>query len=566
MNLFEKLPQEEVHLLWKYLYSYSGGEVTLPEHKMSYFLRHWQEAKVPFYRMFGEQFIVKKDVMFEKSLLELEGEMEDALNTPLIARFFNAYRERVYQLCWNDYHTMNNLLSFVTSNRVLVENEYKGLSFTIPGDWTVTGRPLVVNRGCKAVKMLGKIANAIGVKVEATVCKTCGRIVESDSCFYCGGEVQCMDGYEAFRLAHSLVLNQKRIQGRLCLSIHPLDFLTMSDNDCGWSSCMSWVEDYGDYRLGTIEMMNSPCVVVAYVEAKNNMFICGEDEWNNKRWRQLFIVTREMILGNRQYPYNNDVLQGAAIKWLREMCQETVGWGPYTSETHQIRNDAWNTINGDMNVRFNLSCNYMYNDVYDSRLAYIAPSRFEKGQTYDLNFSGSAVCTGCGMDIPYNEVDPSRVQCRICDGCWQCNHCGDWHYSYEDSYDVDGRTYCEWCYTEETEECECCDCRTGHTNHIYIQIVDTENEDIIRDFNYNYYVSMCDDCLGDETMYKEDFGPIHDVVDMWGNRRKAFDIRNISDYGLLDVTFSGETRRFLEAMRDSKSDEERLKLIQEFSY
>ena len=38
----------------------------------------------------------------------------------------------------------------------------------------------------------------------------------------------------------------------------------MSDNNSGWESCMSW-RNNGCYRRGTVEMMNSPYVIVAYL-------------------------------------------------------------------------------------------------------------------------------------------------------------------------------------------------------------------------------------------------------------------------------------------------------------
>ena len=55
------------------------------------------------------------------------------------------------------------------------------------------------------------------------------------------------------------------IHTNLVISISPLDFMTMSDNACNWSSCMSWSKN-GCYRAGTLEMMNSNLTVVAYLE------------------------------------------------------------------------------------------------------------------------------------------------------------------------------------------------------------------------------------------------------------------------------------------------------------
>ena len=71
------------------------------------------------------------------------------------------------------------------------------------------------------------------------------------------------DEWEEIRLAHSQIFNTNKMTGTLCLSIHPLDYATASDNDNGWSSCMSWRDD-GCYRMGTVEMMNSPMVICAY--------------------------------------------------------------------------------------------------------------------------------------------------------------------------------------------------------------------------------------------------------------------------------------------------------------
>ena len=566
MYMYDKLPQEDVAQLNRYLNNYSDGGC-IPEDKMSHFLRFWDENKAHFFRMFGEKFILDKEVCFEKPREELEDEMDSALYNNVAARRFAKEFKYCVGLIFGDNYDANYALqSFVDSNYTLVRNEYEGSSIVIPAHATKNGRPLQVNTGCKVVKMLGKISSAIGVDVKVRTCKDCGYIdIESDVCPYCGGEVKEMDGYEAFRQTHSQVLNQKKIRGKLCLSIHPLDFLTMSDNDCGWTSCMSWMEEYGDYRMGTVEMMNSPCVVIAYVEAKDKMWVCGRD-WSNKKWRQLYIVTPEIILGNKQYPYQSDELQGAAIKWLRDLTTATVGYGPYAEEASSIRNNSWNYINGDKRVSFNFYSNYMYNDIYDSRLAYVAPSRFDDDDRYDLNFSGEAECCQCGEEIEYDTIEAHRVLCRACDGHWRCDCCGDYHSEYDSCYEVGDYLYCDWCYHNELERCECCDERDNNLNHVYIQVVETTNEEIIQSFNYNYYIAMCDSCFNDPDSYEDDFGPMYTVKDMWGMTRKAFDIKNITDRGLRRGDLSTLTIDFLKLMRNAESDEGRLTLIREISY
>lgn len=570
MSLFERLPEEDVIQLHRYLDSYGDeGNGVISRDRMDYFLRFWNENKEPFFRAFGEQFIVKKEIRFVKDSEELADEMYKALccGDVVIREFISKYK----RACQNIGDELNNwdmtchMQYFVDNWEMLVDNVYTGPAFTIPAQFTKNGRPLVVNHNCKMVKMLGKIVEAIGAEMPIYYCSTCG-------CWYdeprecCEGESVKTSGYELFRQAHSQVLNQKQIKGNLCLSIHPLDYLTMSDNDCGWTSCMSWMEEAGDYRLGTIEMMNSNCVVVAYIESHESMFVCGSN-WNNKRWRQLYIVTREVILGNRQYPYDSDEIQGVTIRWLRELMGQVPGYGPYPEETIQLRNDSWNTVR-DKKIHFHFYSGYMYNDIYDYRLAYVADQKIEDDEHYRVYFSGPAVCTGCGGEIELETVDASVVQCRACDGHWRCDFCGDWHPAYDDCYTVnDEYTACEWCYHNELQECEVCG--DHHRNedmvHVYIQIP-SENREIIEGFNYNFYVSLCTNCLKDKEEYEALYGPIHEVIDDYGNTRHAFDLANITEDGFNTSDLSIRTVEWMKLMQAAKSDEERISLIEKIVY
>ncbi len=566
MSLVEKLNQEDVLLLNKYLNYYSDGGY-IPMEKMEYFLRFWNSNKKYFYKMFGENFILKKEILFEKSIEELMEEMDSAIRwgNDLIKFFCLTYKEKITSIFEEKTEEYYSLRNFIENTEFLVKNEYSGNPILIPGKYTKSGRSLQINSGCKIVKMIGKIADAIGIDVKERICSNCGRIcTDENECPVCKGEIKEMTGYEAFRRAHSLVLNQKKIKGKLCLSIHPLDFLTMSDNDCGWTSCMSWTEDFGDYRLGTIEMMNSPCVIISYVEAKDDMWICDSKKWNNKRWRQLYLVTPELILGNRQYPFDSDDLQGAAIKWIKNLAA-TVGYGPYTDEACQICNNSWNTINGNMSVHFHLYSEYMYNDIYDTRLAYTAPTRLHNEDYYELCFSGPAVCCQCGDIIDYPSVEASQVLCKACDKHWKCDSCGEWHSDYEEHYSVGDYIYCDWCYHNELKQCEVCGDRYTNydLNSVYIQIINTQNKEIIEKFNYNYVIDICDNCIDD---YIDEYGKIYDVKDMWGLPKKAFDINNISDEALQKGCLNESTIKFLKSMRDADSDEVRLNLINKFYF
>ena len=60
------------------------------------------------------------------------------------------------------------------------------------------------------------------------------------------------DDFLSWRDSISFALTEKSSPKEVVLSIHPLDFLTMSDNNCNWSSCVSWQYSEINAPRGTI--------------------------------------------------------------------------------------------------------------------------------------------------------------------------------------------------------------------------------------------------------------------------------------------------------------------------
>lgn len=568
-NLYELLPSKEVDLLHDYLRYYAGGHKVLGRDLMNYYLREWAANKTDFYHAFGEKFIVKKEISLNKSDEELNDEMYHTFynSNAAIRDLIATYRAKcleIYKYLEEKevigYSYYTNLKSFVDDYTSLVLNVYEGPSLTIPGEITVNRKPLFINSGCKTIKMLGKIVKALGIDEDIKICPECGRSydIHTEKCYVCDNtESKIMTAYESLRQAHSQVLNQKRIKGNLCLSIHPMDFLTMSDNDCGWTSCMGWTEDPGDYRLGTVEMMNSNCVIIAYVEASEDMELCGTT-WNNKRWRQLYIVNKDMIVGNKQYPYHSDELQGVAIKWIRELMMKEYGYGPYPEEAVLMKNQDC-TVIGEHTYNFRLyTCN-MYNDLYGQKLAYIATQNINPDELYELCFSGPAICAGCGDYIDYCD-NASEVTCLGCSGGWICEYCGDRHREYEEYWIVDGKVCCEYCYENDMFKCGVCGDihNSDHMTSIHINIRNTDNEYLKQHFNNVYQIDICELCLEDDDT-KEIFGELYE-----DSGEKEFDITQITDEGLESLFYSWHTTKFLKTVRDASCDEERAELIKKY--
>lgn len=574
MYIYDNLPKHECDALRTYLTWYGGRDecgdcgasADLP-----HFLRFWDKNKAAIYKMFGNQFIVKQPISFEKDSDELEEEMYRVLDRDSGAQsFIRTYVDRIYKLGFCDFEIEENLRHFVFGTADQVANIYNWDAFTIPASKTVDNRPLQVNKGCKLIKMLGKIAKAIGVDTKGYKCPDCGRVFyyDPDSATYCprcgrNYDLQEVDLFECFRQAHSRALNSKLVRGNLCLSIHPLDYITMSDNTYNWDSCMNWMGYPGDFRLGTIECMNSPYIVVAYVESEGEQLHFGDDKvWNSKRWRELFIVTPELILGNRQYPYDHDLLRGTALTMLRKYVETDPNYGPYEDESVNIINHKRNYF-GDRSFRVELNFDYMYNDIYDDRLGLIAPHRI-RNDWINYNLSGPAVCTGCGSIIYYgDDADPRSTVCRECSGDWQCDCCGEW--CNGDSYEYHGHTYCYHCYHYELKECEVCGERhePDDVSTVYVELTEIPKSNRLEAENWSYVIDVCTDCL-DSPNFERLFGEPFWRVDNWGRNRLCVRVKNFSDDGIESGGLSQYTKEMFREIRAAGSDEAELKVIEKY--
>lgn len=304
--------------------------------------------------------------------------------------------------------------------------------------------------------------------------------------------------FENLRLEHSLALNQKGIKGKLHLSIHPLDYMTMSDNDSGWSSCMSWRDD-GEFHSGTIEMMNSPYVVIAYFTSDDNKFEFGSDGvWNNKKWRQLFIVHPTSIVSVKAYPYHNPYVSEYVCGWLKELFPDRAyaETGVWFGNGKRIENDKHYPhfyCDGHMYCDFT-SCT-------PNHFGYFTEEAYEVGS---IDYSGDLTCITCGEPINMDDQE-NYVTCSNCGPerhVAYCEDCGERLYEDQVYTDADGYTYCEYCYHERYFYCDSCGEEYNRNDVNRYEIV-VKAEGTTRQ---NYY-SICEHCyekieeyIGDSTV------------------------------------------------------------------
>lgn len=402
-----------------------------------YMLRFWRENKNKYlYRLLGEELILTKTVQFNRPVEEIDSEMRRMLinHSVFMQAIFSRLEDCLHPKYGYGifYRAENEDARFIQSvKRMFDSDQLIDGRITQSAKATILGHEVQLTEGQKVMRALGRIAGFLDLSQE----------------------------YEDFRIAHSQILNQRNVSGELNLSIHPLDFATASDNVNGWSSCMSWQEE-GCYRLGTVEMMNSPMVLCAYLSGKNEMDDVGDGTWNSKKWRAWMIVTDELILVNRQYPYTNQDLAITAVNWVRELALQNLGWHFRIPE-----------IDLDYNhFGYRFETNYMYNDVCEDHpgaLAIGAP--FHKG-SHTINFSGPAECMWCGKKIPYDERgEAGTLCCPECSNLNTCHICGV-SLSEDNCYwGPDDECYCCDCYSNNFYECEHCGdiCYPDDTYHIH---------------------------------------------------------------------------------------------------
>lgn len=480
MQVFDLLTAADKAAIDRYISAYgeySGYEMSChaPIDKL---LRFWDGAKTGFLSMLmGNQLILERhiNISMPESIL-LKG-MEDALypdeNTGRGIEFIENFFSWCHKLNYDTYDLATQLIAI----EALTQNIYDGDDFqiSVPNK----AHPIQVQKGCKIMKILGKIAKTFNI-----------------------------EGFEDFRLKHSMVLNQKKFEGTLCLSIHPLDYMTMSDNDCDWDSCMSWSKP-GEYREGTVEMMNSPYVLVAYLKAEKDMLLFPNDKnstWNNKRWRELFVASPDVITGIKGYPQNDKILEREVFKWLLELVEKNCPWCHYEAPVLYEPGETFE-FNGE-NLCVCYRFHIMYDDFYSDHTGYFSLNILNKRTDYDryiMTLSGATLCLECGEEwAEYEDWDSQSLICPNCSGQIKCNNCSEFCDANEMTEMSNGDYFCSDCADAYARSCACCEDLHHRDNVTTIYMY----HDGAVDTSEQFY--LCTECF-DTAKPDEQFGPIEVV-------------------------------------------------------
>lgn len=379
-------------------------------------LREWKSAKSHhLFKIFGDSLILKKEVTYKKNVDVMVEEFYNKYfyTNEHIRQFFKKLIEVVRSIEADDWGEINDIASI----KKLLNNRWEGSSMSIP---LPDGKSFKINANTKVARILTKISKAYNI-----------------------------DYLNEVLDARSVILTDRKINDVMYLSIHPLDYITMSDNAEGWDSCMNW-RDEGCYRGGTMEMLNSPYVVVGYMKSDEEF-----EDWNSKIWRELYIVDKDIICNIRAYPFRNTYLSQFNLEWLKELA-ENAEFGSYRDEILHF-NSSYNRVESKNSEFFwngkheiSLITGVMYND-FGRDVNYCFWTKDETVKTVDLCYSGKRTCAICG---DFFAGDEKNV---VCDSCGYRNtfscYCCEEEYPREELYEVDGVLVCDYCYGNETVSC-----------------------------------------------------------------------------------------------------------------
>lgn len=122
----------------------------------------------------------------------------------------------------------------------------------------------------------------------------------------------------------SMLIQENKIEGTLCFSIHPLDYLSSSENTYNWRSCHALD---GDYRSGNISYMGDPTTIVCYLKGANNIKLPrfpNDVLWNSKKWRMLLTYDQHsgIMFAGRQYPFQSGNALEIITPYLRDALRQ----------------------------------------------------------------------------------------------------------------------------------------------------------------------------------------------------------------------------------------------------
>jgi hypothetical protein len=314
----------------------------------------------------------------------------------------------------------------------------------------------------------------------------------------------------------SQIIQENKIKGTLCFSVHPLDFLSSSENTYNWRSCHALD---GEYRAGNLSYMVDGATFMVYLKGGDDQKLNGFGNvlWNSKKWRMLLHTNDDdsIMFAGRQYPFSSKSGIDKVLEIYNSMFstdfwgnKQFSGWRadyidtyvPYDAtdmsdvrdlagkylvysnqlvEIGQIVKEGYNALN--------------YNDVLKStcyKYPYYAVAnpysygypKLERLLEHPVIVGQEVPCLHCGQELISNAETMRCDDCELEFGTEEndvfgsCDCCGARIY-VDDAISVgdDGDLICDHCFSSHAFVCDCCGGVFYEGDKVFIP--DKHNED-----------------------------------------------------------------------------------------
>ena len=358
----EMLSQVDVEGLEKLILHLSNlnedSRIDIREH-----LNNWAKNKSHLYLAFGKKLKLKKEI-------ELDFSGDSTYVKSLISKFYQeitqAKVKRFLKSCSNAEVVMNCL-----NRNVSFEN-------------------IKFRAGDKISKCIGKILDLYDITP-----------AEKDSVL----------------TKFSMLIQGAKAKGSAVLSIDPVDYITMSENNSNWESCHSMS---GCFRTGPFAYLQDSSTTISYVKPKDDcVFTYGDGKtltYSNKNWRQIVLFSTELKYATqlRQYPYTSQANQSTVANIVMNILNAKSGLDyqihsidvydmpRYFPTLHDCTEDGEDLCYNDLtNKAFKTA--YWISEIGVEPTEEVLEEYFRAGETAEVGHSVPCIC-GCGDELYDSET------------------------------------------------------------------------------------------------------------------------------------------------------------------
>jgi len=314
-------------------------------------------------------------------------------------------------------------------------------------DWIKEVYGIKCNVGLKVSKLIGAICRKFRVDKHPSYNKVYAKIADA--------------------------LNPLSVDRKAVLSLHPGDYLLMSNGAGGWDSCHALDSSY---KAGTLSYMLDSTSLVFYT-VKNE--VIENYHTAKKITRQMFHYSDGLLLQSRLYPQDKSkpAISKEISDMYRPLVQKAIADSMQYSNLWTLKRD-----HADIMQYVETSSGSLHYPDYAYSLYGVTLSLVKDiDRAEEILIGHDSLCLDCGDSIEEND----KMHCCSCDeDIERCEHCGEILDEYDRIYVEDCGYYCQDCasYCEECNEGFVGDSHTVH---------------IITNYSCDSTKEVCESCLTD---------------------------------------------------------------------